>query len=29
MNEVLKYLTDNCCEGAACAVTADSAACNC
>ena len=29
MNEVLKYLTDNCCEGAACAVDARSADCNC
>ena len=30
MNEVLGYLTDNCCAGAACAVdTPSSAACGC
>ena len=29
MNGVLKYLTDNCCEGAACAVEAGHTACNC
>ncbi len=30
MNAVLKYLTDNCCEGAACAVERSrAAACNC
>ena len=29
MNGVLKYLTDNCCEGAACAVETGSIACNC
>ena len=29
MNDVLKYLTDNCCEGNACAVEAGSAACHC
>jgi DNA-binding transcriptional ArsR family regulator len=28
MNALLGYLTENCCEGAACAVEAD-AACNC
>ncbi len=29
MNGVLQYLTDNCCEGTACTVGGDSAACNC
>jgi ArsR family transcriptional regulator, arsenate/arsenite/antimonite-responsive transcriptional repressor len=28
MNGLLGYLTDNCCEGAACAVTSPSAACS-
>lgn len=28
-NGVLKYLTDNCCEGAPCAVDAASTACDC
>lgn len=29
MNAVLGYLTQNCCEGAACEVQAESAACKC
>jgi DNA-binding transcriptional ArsR family regulator len=29
MNELLGYLTDNCCAGTACAVEATSAACGC
>jgi ArsR family transcriptional regulator len=29
MNGVLGYLTDNCCQGASCAVPAASAACGC
>jgi len=29
MNGVLKFLTDNCCQGADCAVPAASAACGC
>jgi ArsR family transcriptional regulator len=29
MNAVLKYLTDNCCEGAGCAVQPVAAACGC
>ncbi|NML44588.1 helix-turn-helix transcriptional regulator [Ramlibacter sp. G-1-2-2] len=29
MNAVLGYLTQNCCEGAACEVQADGAACQC
>jgi DNA-binding transcriptional ArsR family regulator len=28
MNELLRYLTDNCCEGAACDLPAGSAACD-
>lgn len=29
MNELLRYLTDNCCEGAACEMRAGDAACDC
>jgi ArsR family transcriptional regulator len=29
MNAVLKYLTDNCCQGADCAVQPAAAACGC
>jgi DNA-binding transcriptional ArsR family regulator len=29
MNAVLQYLTQNCCQGEACAVDADSTSCNC
>lgn len=29
MNALLGYLTDNCCQGAACAVHADGDACKC
>jgi len=29
MNAVLGYLTENCCQGAACAVTAATASCKC
>jgi ArsR family transcriptional regulator, arsenate/arsenite/antimonite-responsive transcriptional repressor len=28
-NDVLQYLTENCCEGAACAIAPASAACDC
>lgn len=29
MNDLLKYLTDNCCQGEACAVDPQAAACKC
>jgi DNA-binding transcriptional ArsR family regulator len=29
MNDLLSYLTENCCQGAACAVDVDAAACKC
>lgn len=29
INEVLKFLTDNCCEGAACAVAGTATSCDC